>query len=80
MSYLLYTNVCIRLLEDVANSVRSKYDETHLEGETIYISSVVLFELRYGAVRSTYPFANMQRLERFLHQDLTYWPSPAPMQ
>jgi tRNA(fMet)-specific endonuclease VapC len=74
VSYLLDTNVCIVLLEDVAGKVRSKYEETSLEGEPLFLPSVVLFELQYGVERSAYPFANRQRLARFLREGIEVLP------
>jgi tRNA(fMet)-specific endonuclease VapC len=68
VSYLLDTNVCIVLLEDAAGSIRSKFEEAALEGEPLLLPSIVLFELQYGVERSAYPFANRQRLARFLRE------------
>ncbi len=78
MSYLLDTNVCIFLLEGAEGQVRSRYDEVRLEGDALFISSVVLFELHYGVQRSAYPFANLQRLRRFLHEGIEVLPFLGP--
>ena len=74
MSYLLDTNVCIVLLEDTGGSVRSKYEEAALDGEPLFLPSIVLFELQYGVERSAYPFANLQRLARFLRDGIDVLP------
>jgi tRNA(fMet)-specific endonuclease VapC len=74
VSYLLDTNVCIVLLEDVAGPTRLKYEEASLEGEVLLLPSVVLFELRYGVERSAYPSANRQRLARFLQEGIEVLP------
>ena len=74
MSYLLDTNVCIVLLEDIEGPVRSRHEEVSLEGEPLFLSAVVLFELQYGVGRSAYPFANRKRLERFLREGIEVLP------
>jgi len=74
VSYLLDTNVCIVLLDDVGGSIRSRHEEALLEGDPLFLPSVVLFELRYGVERSAYSFANRQRLARFLLEGIEVLP------
>jgi tRNA(fMet)-specific endonuclease VapC len=74
LSYLLDTNVCILLLENTGGQVRSKFEEAALEGESLFLPSIVLFELQYGVERSAYPFANLQRLARFLRDGIEVLP------
>ena len=74
MSYLLDTNVCIVLLEDAGGPVRSRFEEASLAGEQLFLPSVVLFELLYGVEHSAYPYANRQRLARFLQEGIDVLP------
>jgi tRNA(fMet)-specific endonuclease VapC len=62
----LDTNAVIAALNDRASPVRSKIEAVIASGETLAISSIVLFELRYGAVKSARPERNLQRIADFL--------------
>jgi tRNA(fMet)-specific endonuclease VapC len=67
MTYLLDTNTCIRLLNDVSTSpvaVRL----AALQPTDIRLCTIVESELYYGAYRSARQQENLVRLERFLSQ------------
>lgn len=66
MIYLLDTNVCIKLLNnnniDVSNKLKT------LQPEEIYLSTIVQFELYYGAYKSSKSEQNLAKLELFCYQ------------
>ena len=62
----LDTNAVITALNDRSSPVRRKIEAAITSGETLAISSIVLFELRYGAVKSARPERNLQRIADFL--------------
>ncbi len=49
LRYLLDSNLCIRLIRDRQPSLRARFDA---EAAALCISTVVLFELEYGAANS----------------------------
>ncbi len=66
MSYLLDTNVCIRLLNNTSPAVASRLAKQ--QAEDIYLCTVVQMELYYGAYRSAKTEENVALLERFFGQ------------
>jgi tRNA(fMet)-specific endonuclease VapC len=62
----LDTNAVIAVLIDRTSPVRTRIDAAIGLGRTLAISSIVLFELRYGAAKSARPERNMQRIGDFL--------------
>jgi len=64
MTYLLDTNVCIKLLNNSNRLVVQRFSEQR--PENINLCTVVAFELFYGAFRSQKSEANINKLERFL--------------
>lgn len=66
MIYLLDTNVCIKLLNKNNIAVVNKL-KTHLP-EKICLSTIVQFELYYGAYKSSNLEQNLVKLERFFSQ------------
>ena len=66
MTYLLDTNVCIKLLNNSSQLVVQRLSEQ--SPDNINLSSVVAFELFYGAYRSERRDDNIRKLERFLSQ------------
>ena len=62
----LDTNAVIAVLNDRASPVRRKIEAAIASGEALAISSIVLLELRYGAVKSARPERNLQRIADFL--------------
>ena len=66
MTYLLDTNVCIKLLNNSNQLVVQKLSEQ--SPENINLSTVVAFELFYGAFCSQKIESNIKKSERFLSQ------------
>ncbi|MEC4813493.1 MAG: type II toxin-antitoxin system VapC family toxin [Scytonema sp. PMC 1069.18] len=66
MSYLLDTNVCIRLLNNTSPAVSARLADK--EPEDIYLSTVTQMELYYGVYRSAQVERNLAVLERFFSQ------------
>jgi tRNA(fMet)-specific endonuclease VapC len=62
----LDTNVVIAVLNDPKTLIRARMDSVIAAGHKFAISSIVLFELRYGAAKSARPERNAQRIMDFL--------------
>ena len=62
LRYLLDTNLCIRVLRDRPAGLRSRFNA---EADSLCISSVVLYELLYGAERSARAAENRHEVSRF---------------
>lgn len=62
LQYLLDTNLCIRVIRDRPAGLRPRFNA---EADRLCISSVVLYELLYGAERSARPFDMRRDVERF---------------
>jgi tRNA(fMet)-specific endonuclease VapC len=62
----LDTNAVINVLNDRTSPVRTRIDAAIRLGHPLAISSIVLFELRYGAAKSARPERNAQRIVDFL--------------
>jgi tRNA(fMet)-specific endonuclease VapC len=62
----LDTNAVIAVLNDPVSPVRGRLDATIGRGGGLALSSIVLFELRYGAAKSTRPERNIRRIADFL--------------
>jgi tRNA(fMet)-specific endonuclease VapC len=62
----LDTNAVIAILNDRTSPVRTRVDAAIGLGRALAISSIVLFELRYGAAKSARPERNAQRIADFL--------------
>jgi tRNA(fMet)-specific endonuclease VapC len=62
----LDTNAVIAVLNQRDSPVRARIDAAIEQGRTFAISSIVLFELRYGAAKSPHPERNAQRIADFL--------------
>ena len=62
----LDTNAVIAVLNDPTSPVRTRIDAAIGLGRPLAISSIVLFELRYGAAKSARPERNAQRIGDFL--------------
>lgn len=65
MNYLLDTNVCIAIINNRPLQVRTCLEHATASGAVVYISSVVAYELWYGAAKSARPEFNRQRLAAF---------------
>jgi tRNA(fMet)-specific endonuclease VapC len=62
----LDTNAVIAVLNEGTSPVLTRIEEAITSGATLAISSIVLFELRYGAAKSARPERNAQRIADFL--------------
>ena len=62
----LDTNAVITVLNDRTSPVRTRIDAAIGLGRALAISSIVLFELRYGAAKSARPERNTQLIADFL--------------
>jgi len=69
----LDTNVVIAVLNDPKSPVRKKLDDAIGRGDAIAISTIVLFELRYGAAKSARPDRNAKRITDFLAGPVEVW-------
>ena len=66
IKYLLDTNICIYLMDNVyPNLRRAVY---RFPAEEFALSSVVVYELFYGVEKSQYQERNRLKIERFLEQ------------
>lgn len=70
MNYLLDTNVVVSLLRDKPAQVRERFRRAQASGDSLALSSVVVFELWYGAARSTRVPENTERLRILLSGDV----------
>jgi tRNA(fMet)-specific endonuclease VapC len=66
MDYLLDTNACIALNKGEPTSVRARFDKAVHSGAQVWVSTVVLYELWYGAAKSARPKENAEDLATFL--------------
>ena len=66
MTYLLDTNVCIRLINNSSPAVTTRLASQ--QPEDILISTITQLELYYGAYRSAQQERNLQILQRFFSQ------------
>ncbi len=62
LRYLLDTDLCIRVIRDRPAGLRARFN---IEAAGLCISDVVLYELLYGAERSSRPAETRQQVERF---------------
>lgn len=62
LKYLLDTNLCIRVLRDRPQGLRERFNA---EASSLSISSVVLYELLFGAAKSARPVENRHAVETF---------------
>jgi len=69
VTYLLDTNVVISLLNKRSASVRTRLEEAWLAGDTVALPTVVLFELFYGAFKSSRPAANLAAILELLKDE-----------
>lgn len=62
----LDTNAAIALLAGQASPVRNRFDLAIKRGETVAASSIVLFELWFGAEKSARKESNAKKIEEFV--------------
>ncbi len=70
MNYLLDTNAVVALLRNKPAKVRDRYREAEASGGCLALSSVVLFELWYGAAKGSQVPENIERMRILLSGDL----------
>ena len=63
MTHLLDTCICIFLIRETSDSIRSRF-ETFEVGDLV-VSAITEAELRYGADKSTVPHKNHRQLNQF---------------
>jgi tRNA(fMet)-specific endonuclease VapC len=68
LKYLLDTNACIALLNIRPQHVRARLKQAWLDGHTVYLSTIVLHELFYGASKSKRVLVNMQSIRELLEE------------
>jgi len=68
------TNAVIAVLNSRASPVRGRLVTALNQRLALAISSIALFELRYGAAKSADPERNVQRIADFLAGDITVLP------
>lgn len=73
----LDTNVVVGLLNGREPRLRRRYDVARWAGAPLALSTVALFELRYGAANSARPEANARVLDAFLDEALRVIPFAA---
>jgi tRNA(fMet)-specific endonuclease VapC len=66
MGYLLDTNACIALINGSSELVRKRFSRAVEAGEEVWVPSVSVFELWYGAAKSMQTDANTGRVKLFL--------------
>lgn len=62
----LDTNAVISVINTRPSSVRNRLEQAFVRGEEVRVSSIVLFELRYGIANSTRREHNASRLADFM--------------
>lgn len=62
LRYMLDSNLCIRVLRDRPQSIRTRFNA---EADGLCISTIVLTELLHGAAKSPRPIENRTEVERF---------------
>ncbi len=70
MNYLLDTDAVVALLRNKPVAVRQRYRQADKAGDYLAVSSIVLFELWYGAEKSGRVKENTERLRVLLSGDL----------
>jgi tRNA(fMet)-specific endonuclease VapC len=66
LNYLLDTNVCIAIINGRPEIVRSRFQSALNESSSVFVSSVVLFELWYGVGKSAQVEKNALKVASFL--------------
>jgi|SRR5690348_923006 len=63
LNYLLDTNVCIAIINGRPEIVRSRFQSALGEGSSVFVSSVVVFELWYGVGKSAHIEKNALKVD-----------------
>ena len=69
----LDTNAAIASINKRTPGVRGKLEAALARGEIVGVSTIVLFELRFGIAKSARPSENSTVLEAFLALDVVQW-------
>jgi tRNA(fMet)-specific endonuclease VapC len=69
VTYLLDTNAVVALLRNKPSTVRDRYRAALASGDSLALSSVVVFELWYGVAKSSQVQQNTDRLRVLLSGD-----------
>jgi tRNA(fMet)-specific endonuclease VapC len=67
VKFFLDTNVIVDLLRNRTPRLRERFAEARGAGSPLAMSTIVLFELRFGAQNSQRPEQNMRVLDTFLN-------------
>lgn len=65
MNFLLDTNACIALINGDPSQVRQRFEKSIVAGDQVSTSSIVAYELWYGAAKSARQEFNNERLGAF---------------
>ena len=74
MTYLLDTNACIALINGRPSSVRARLQRALDADVQVLVSTIVAFELWYGAAKSARQEANTKRVETFFAGPVSFLP------
>ena len=74
MSYLLDTNICIALMTEGQSHVRNIFEDAHQTKQSVFVSSIVLYELRYGIAKSQHSKKSQARFDDFLRSPVQTLP------
>jgi tRNA(fMet)-specific endonuclease VapC len=75
--YLLDTNAVIVLINGTSDRARKNFTQASKRDTTIYLSAIVLHELRFGIANSARPGQNTKVLELFLAGEFVILPFTA---
>ncbi len=73
----LDTNVVVAVMNERFPKVRARLEQTLVEGTTVGVPTILLYELWYGIKKSARRDANTAALSAFLALDVTQWPFDA---
>ncbi len=68
MNTLLDTNACISLLNGRPPQVREHLIRAWTGGDSVFLSTIVLYELFYGAAKSSRPAGNRESIRKLLEE------------
>ena len=74
MSYLLDTNICIALMTEGQSHVRRAFENAHQAKQGVFVSTIVLYELRYGIAKSPHREKSQARFDDFLRSPVQALP------
>jgi tRNA(fMet)-specific endonuclease VapC len=73
VNYLLDTSICVQIMSEKFRKQHERLIATSLSA-SLYISTVVLFELEYGNAKSQVPLKSGLRLRRLLSEPIEVLP------